>query len=136
MRNLFKKIFHVNSRHNNHQHTRYSGEMINVKKPFYIDGKWALKVSCTPEYSMANDDFRGGCWATYVITEDELSSGSCLWRNNAYFGWKCKYCGDYHVVTDYMIPDEIKDKVFYREHPEKLGKVVNFNDYKRRKGKI
>lgn len=105
-------------------------------KPFYDkNGKWSLKVTCTPEYSFGFDDLRGGCGNTYIITEDDLNSKSCLWRNNAMFGWYCKHCGEYHIVTDYFIPEEIKDKVFYRDHPKKIVKVVDFKKYKRKKGK-
>lgn len=106
-----------------------------IEEGFYSNGKFSMKVSCNPEYCIGTDSFGGGCHAVYVITEDDITSGSCAYRSNAIFMWKCKYCNTYHALRPWTIPESIKDKVFYRDNSQQKSKIVSLESYKRAKGK-
>lgn len=110
-------------------------ESKDIQEGFYANGKFSVKVSCEPQYCIGIESLERGCGAVYVITEDDITSGASMYRSNALFGWRCKYCNSYHVLRTWIIPENVKDKVFYRDNPEKRAKIIDFESYKKAKGK-
>lgn len=109
-----------------------NGTLIVHKKyfPAYINGKWSIKQECRDKIDCLRDIKYPGCGKITVVTEENLTSAGSNYRTNAMFGFYCKYCNEYHVMREFDIPEDVKDRVFTREHPieskSKNAKIIVF----------
>ncbi len=103
------------------------------RKPGYFreDGVWQIERQCTPEYDMGTDSIIGGCGKMALVSEYDLDV------NCEIYTWQCKRCGDWHVIADFEIPEEVKGRIKYRSGLKRGDNpvIIDFIEFKQKRSK-
>lgn len=103
------------------------------KTEYFINSVWHIEKSCIPEYDMGTDLILGGCGATTWVSEYDIMNENC-----EIYGWQCKICKKWHGIPDFEIPEEVKERIKYRNRLKRGDNpvVIDFREYKQKKSKI